>query len=200
MAENKAEYVFGHSSGAVIALEASFDMPIKKMALYEPPVLVDGRVPFPTQWLSDFNRAVAKGRKVKALALFIKNMKMKPVSKLPIWLFVPVLRLSLIGKNKDDAFSVLRTIGREVEMLQNLDPDVERYHTNTTSTLLLTGEGSPAYFRKAVGVLLKNMPVVNMTILPDHDHASPAVGNVTELSNEIKRFLLEPALEAKVLA
>jgi pimeloyl-ACP methyl ester carboxylesterase len=57
-------FVFGHSSGAVLALEATGKLPtrIKKQALYEPPFIVDdSRPPVPEDFATHVAELVSAG-------------------------------------------------------------------------------------------------------------------------------------------
>jgi pimeloyl-ACP methyl ester carboxylesterase len=63
--------VFGHSSGAVLALDAARVLPTKitKLALYEPPFIVDAsRPPMPEDFASHLSELVAAGRRGDAVA------------------------------------------------------------------------------------------------------------------------------------
>jgi pimeloyl-ACP methyl ester carboxylesterase len=58
-------YVFGHSSGAVLALDAARMLPTKitKLALYEPPLIIGAnRPPMPEDIASHLSELVAAGR------------------------------------------------------------------------------------------------------------------------------------------
>jgi pimeloyl-ACP methyl ester carboxylesterase len=69
-------FVFGHSSGAALALEAARLLPgkIRKMALYEAPFIVDdSRPPTPPEFLSRLNGLVADGRNEDAVELWNRN-------------------------------------------------------------------------------------------------------------------------------
>jgi pimeloyl-ACP methyl ester carboxylesterase len=64
-------YVFGHSSGAVLALDAARVLPSKitKLALYEPPFIIDAsRPPVPEDFASHLSELVAAGRRGDAVA------------------------------------------------------------------------------------------------------------------------------------
>ena len=73
-------YVFGMSSGAVLALEAAaHGLPIKKLALYEPPLLVDdSRTPVPADYLERIHQAVAEGRRGDAVEIFLTEAVQVP--------------------------------------------------------------------------------------------------------------------------
>lgn len=64
-------YLFGHSSGAVLALEATRRLAVAKLAVYEPPFIVDGSRPRPEP---DFGKRLrtllSEGRRDDAVALF----------------------------------------------------------------------------------------------------------------------------------
>jgi pimeloyl-ACP methyl ester carboxylesterase len=63
-------FVFGHSSGAVLALDAALAIPtrITKLALYEPPFIVDAsRPPMPQDFARHLTALVAAGRRGDAV-------------------------------------------------------------------------------------------------------------------------------------
>ncbi len=64
--------VFGHSSGAVLALEAAMQrLPIDRLAVYEPSYMVDGTRPLPPDDLDERLCAlVREGRRGEAVVLF----------------------------------------------------------------------------------------------------------------------------------
>ena len=64
-------FVFGHSSGAVLALEAArwLSTSITKLALYEPPFIVDeSRPPLPDDYLTQLTGLISSGRRGEAVA------------------------------------------------------------------------------------------------------------------------------------
>jgi pimeloyl-ACP methyl ester carboxylesterase len=63
-------FVFGHSSGAVLALDAALLLPYKitKLALYEPPFIVDdSHPPVPKDFAAHLHELVASGRRGDAV-------------------------------------------------------------------------------------------------------------------------------------
>jgi pimeloyl-ACP methyl ester carboxylesterase len=67
--------VFGWSSGAVLALDAAAaGLPIKRLALFEPPFVVDdSRPPLPADYVERLDAAVAAGRPGDAAAIFMTD-------------------------------------------------------------------------------------------------------------------------------
>jgi pimeloyl-ACP methyl ester carboxylesterase len=76
-----AASLFGLSSGAVLALEAASSFPdkVKKLALYEPPFLVDdSRPPVPDDYVAQLLRAVDEGRPGDAVEIFMTKAILIP--------------------------------------------------------------------------------------------------------------------------
>ena len=72
-----AAFVFGHSSGAVLALEAARLLPTKitKLAVYEPPFIIDdSRPPVPQDSASHLTRLVSSGRRGEAVEYFMTQV------------------------------------------------------------------------------------------------------------------------------
>jgi pimeloyl-ACP methyl ester carboxylesterase len=72
--------VFGHSSGAILALEAArHGVSIGKLAAYEPTYVIDGTRPHPADDLADRLRAlIAAGDRDQAAALFLAENALMP--------------------------------------------------------------------------------------------------------------------------
>jgi pimeloyl-ACP methyl ester carboxylesterase len=68
------EFVFGHSSGAGLALESARLLPgkITKLALYEPPFIIDdSRPPAPADFAAHLDELVASGRRGEVVESFM---------------------------------------------------------------------------------------------------------------------------------
>jgi pimeloyl-ACP methyl ester carboxylesterase len=74
-------YLFGLSSGAALALEAANrGLPIKKVAAYEAPFIVDdSRTPIPPDFLDKLNEMLAKDRRGDAVRAFMKLVGMPAI-------------------------------------------------------------------------------------------------------------------------
>jgi pimeloyl-ACP methyl ester carboxylesterase len=83
--------VFGHSSGAVLALNgAEHGLSIEKLALYEPPLIVDRSRPSTENDWAQIDAFVAEGRRGDALKVFLKSVEVPAFAValmrwLPIW-------------------------------------------------------------------------------------------------------------------
>src|SRR5690349_11513677 len=75
-ASGGSAFLFGSSSGAVLALQAANKLAskVKKQALYEPPFIVDdSRPPLPDDLPEKIKEALAKGKRDDALKLFFST-------------------------------------------------------------------------------------------------------------------------------
>jgi len=84
-------FVFGHSSGAILGLEAAaHGLPIRKLALYEAPLMVDGsRPPMQGDWLQ-IQDYIGQDRRSDALKVFLKSVGLPRLviaimRCLPVW-------------------------------------------------------------------------------------------------------------------
>ncbi len=86
-------FVFGHSSGAVLALEAARLLPTKitKLAVYEPPFIIDdSRPPAPEDYAQHLMELVSSGRRGEAVEYFMTEVGspaevVAQMRQLPMW-------------------------------------------------------------------------------------------------------------------
>ena len=80
--------VFGWSSGAVLALDAAAaGLPMRRLALFEPPFVVDdSRPPRPADYVQRLDDAVADGRRGDAVELFLTAAVSKTATAAPVLL------------------------------------------------------------------------------------------------------------------
>ena len=87
-------FVYGKSSGAVLALDAAnaLSAKIRKLALYEPPLIVDdGRPPPPPGYAEELDKLIAADRRGDAIEFFMTNVvgmpadAVAPMRKTPAW-------------------------------------------------------------------------------------------------------------------
>ncbi len=89
-----AQNIFGLSSGAIIALRASLAIPnLRGVALYEPPLSVNGSIP--VSWVPRYEREIAQGKITQALVTVFKGIPVGPpfFVRSPRFILAPVLAL-----------------------------------------------------------------------------------------------------------
>lgn len=190
MDASSAEFIFGHSAGALIALEAMPDKPLQKIALYEPPVSFHGSVP--TGWLPDFETALAQKKFKRALALSLKGLKVnEAINRMPFGVLIVLLSgLAMLEGEKEKGtrmFDLLHTLPADVRMLQETDNTFDRLSSLTTSISLMHGTESPAYFREGLEKLQGILQQASLKPFQGMDHYSPEQ-KTTELAAFLKTF------------
>ena len=85
-------FIFGSSSGAVLALEAAnkLSAKVKKQALYEPPFIVDdSRPPMPADFIEQVKQLLARDKRSDALRLFFSRAMGIPGIFITLMRFMP---------------------------------------------------------------------------------------------------------------
>jgi pimeloyl-ACP methyl ester carboxylesterase len=162
-------FVFGHSSGAVLALEAAaHGLAITRLALYEPPFIVDDSRPRPPQdFAAQLAELIASGRRGDAVALFLTKGVDLPADAVaqmrnaPMW----------------PAFEAMaHTLVYNTTIMGNFSVPAERVGSVTIPTLVLDGGESPAWARRAVQVVVDALPNAQRRTLKGQTHgAAPQI-------------------------
>ncbi|RAJ79000.1 pimeloyl-ACP methyl ester carboxylesterase [Chitinophaga dinghuensis] len=181
------DFIFGHSAGAMIALETMLTHPVKQLAIYEPPISVDRSFPF--SWIPDFETALRNGDKIKAMAISLKGLNIvEGIGKLPIWAIVLFIQaLSFTEEKGQRMVDLIPTLRADIHMAEQLDSQVERYREVTIPVCLMAGTKSPEYFHTGLKALSAVLPQSDTKIFDWMDHYSPE-GNVVAIANHLKRF------------
>ena len=164
-------FVFGHSSGAVLALEAARLLPnrITKLALYEPPFLLDGsRPPLPEGFQAQLERLVASGRRGDAVEYFMTAAVGTPgeivaqMRNSPPW----------PGFEKDAHTLVYEGILMG-DTLRGKPSSIKRWASVSVPTLVMDGGASPEFMHHAVEALVDVLPNAQHRRFPGLGHAVP---------------------------
>ena len=162
-------YVFGGSSGAVLALEAArlLGGKIKKLALYEPPFIVDeSRPPVPQDYVERLNALIAEGRRAEAIEYFLLDAMRVPAE------YVAQMRKGPMRPQLEALAPTLSYDGAIMGDTQRGDPlSLRKWATVSTHTLVINGEKSPAFLAHGAQELVKVLPDAQRCALPGQDHA-----------------------------
>jgi pimeloyl-ACP methyl ester carboxylesterase len=178
-------FLFGSSSGAVLALEAASKLPskVKKQALYEPPFIVDdSRLPMPADFLDRVKAALAQGKRTDALKLFFSTAMGIP------GFFVFIMRLMPSwSKSKAVAHTLPYDLSVMADTQGGKPLSKTRWATASMPTLVLTGGKSEAFFHTAGDALAEVLPKAEHKILKDQHHGS-AVMSPDVIASEMTQF------------
>jgi pimeloyl-ACP methyl ester carboxylesterase len=171
-----AHFVFGHSSSALIALQAALTLPsLHKVAIYEPPLSSHGSIS--TSWIPIFDREIAEGKPASALITFLKA---DHLTRLPRWLLLPLLKGYLQREKKtllpnDVPMEALIPTQRfDGLLVKEMDGKLETFAGVRAEVLLLGGAKSPAFLRDILDALERTLPQVKRIEYPDLGHGAPS--------------------------
>ena len=155
--------VFGYSSGATLALRAAASgSAISKLALYEPPFLVDdSRPPLPPDLPQQLAELISTGRRGDAVELYqtkavgipedvVKQMRQAP--------FRPALE------------AIAHTLVYDATIVGDLTLPTQLIAGITTPALVITGEHSPPLLRNAARAVAETLPSGELSTLAGQTH------------------------------
>ncbi|WP_343670881.1 alpha/beta hydrolase [Chitinophaga sp.] len=165
-----AAFLFGHSYGGLVALEAVVhNNPFKKIVVYEPGVSIAGN----WHWLGIYDAAMARNQYRKAFTAFVQGMGHSPLSKAPAWLANLILRIAIKGEDWQLKKSVLGTNLREHLEVKRLEGSYRKYASLSTPVLLAGGTASPDFITHMLHELKQTIPLAVVALLPGLHHLSP---------------------------
>jgi pimeloyl-ACP methyl ester carboxylesterase len=166
-------FVFGSSSGAVLALEAAASgVNIGKLALYEPPFRVDRNGPLPPHDLGkDIARLIADNRRGRAVRLFMTQAIGVPSSMVVGMRLMPGVWSKLMG--------MAHTITYDIAVMgdtQSGNPlPADHWAGVKVPTLVIDGGKSSTAQRNAAQALINVLPNAQRRTLPGQGHAAPVM-------------------------
>jgi len=161
-----AACLLGVSSGAVLALEAAArGLPVTKLAVYEPPFIVDGtRPPVADDFIPDLHRLLAAGKRDEVVKRFMRMVGMPGV-------FILLARLF---PNWRKLVAVAHTVSYDFTILQGTQAGKplprDRWSALRAPILVLDGGKSPLWMRHGCRALADLLPQSSYRTLPDQTH------------------------------
>ena len=161
-------FVFGMSSGAALALEAAnHGLAITKLALYEPPFIVDdARKPIPADYVTQLGELARSGRRGEAVEYFMANAVEVPADMVaqmrqsPMWPAMEALAHTLAY---DGAIMGDNMSGKPLSPGQWADV--------TIPTLVMDGGVSPVWMHNAAQAVAAILPNARRLTLEGQTHA-----------------------------
>lgn len=155
-------FVYGHSSGAILALEAALaGLPIAKLALYEPPLVLEGRPALPADLPEQLEQLAERGKRAEAAELFLSRA---------IGLPPAALERTKASRAWPSLEALAHTLSYDARLAADPAAIVERAARVEPETLLLDGSRSPAWLRAGVARLAAAMPRAERRSLAEQNH------------------------------
>jgi pimeloyl-ACP methyl ester carboxylesterase len=172
--------VLGFSSGCAVVLDTAAVTPgITKIALYEPPFIVDNtRTPLPADYVTHLNQLVAAGKRDEAVLYFLKVAVGIPeeylggMAQTPGW---------------DTMLQIAHTIAYDgafvINLMQGKPLPTDRWSNVTAPTLVIEGGDSITFFHTGADALAGVLKNATRATLPGQTH-------------EVAADVLAPVVEA----
>jgi pimeloyl-ACP methyl ester carboxylesterase len=172
--------IFGHSFGAACVLGAARQIPnLRRMILYEPPMLQEQQSPQRAVLLDRMEQMLADGEREKVVVTLLRDMLNIPQAMIDRIQTLP---------NWADQVAAAHTIPRELRQSHCYAPDLAALEQITIPTMFLLGSDSPSFFKETTETLNAHLPNSQIVILPGQQHS--AMLTAPELfANEIIHFL-----------
>jgi pimeloyl-ACP methyl ester carboxylesterase len=156
--------VFGNSSGGLLALDAAaHGLSIPKLAVYEPPVILDaGRARSFAELAPRLDEAAAAGRRSEAVELYFTQVMgmpaaaVAPMRRAPMW---PGLE------------AIAHTLGYDLRITARGPARLERLSSVRSATFVMDGGASPPWMREAIETLAMAIPGARRRTLEGQTHA-----------------------------
>jgi pimeloyl-ACP methyl ester carboxylesterase len=178
VAATGASRVFGLSAGALVALRTALATnELQRVAVYEPPLSVDGSVPL--AWVPRYTRELDAGRTAAALVTILKGLGTEPLFQwTPRLVLVPLLtlgaRLQRSAQAGDVPVSALvPTMRYDLRLIREMADTAKDYAALQARVLLLGGAKSPAYLGRALDRLSDALPRAERITLAGLGHSGP---------------------------
>jgi pimeloyl-ACP methyl ester carboxylesterase len=174
----------GHSFGALCSLGAALRTDnLRKLALYEPPLLIDGHQNHetPQELLAEMESLVEEGKNEELLELFLIEVPKITPEELEELRTTP---------NWAAAVKSAPTNVREFEAVLDYEFDPTQFGGLTIPTLLLSGSESPPFLQAATDALADALPNCRQTVFDGEGHL--AMNSAPErYTDEVLGFLCD---------
>jgi len=181
-------FLFGSSSGSVLALEAANKLGgrVKQLFMYEPPFIIDdSRPPMPDDFINEVSALVSANRRNDAVRLFFTKAMGIPSFA------VTLMRMLMPGWSK--MASVAHTIPYDLTLLAGTQTGNElpssRWAGTIAPTLVVVGSKSEAFFHTGAKALTNLLPDAQYRFLEGRDHSAVVMASKA-IADEVEQFFL----------
>lgn len=161
-------FVYGTSSGAALALEAAASgLPIGKLALWEPPYVLDESRRPPTDQAERYDEMISAGRRGDAVEYFMTKVVGLPPE------FVAEARNAPFWQAQE---ALAHTLAYDATVMGDYSLPAERAAAVTAPTLVMAGGASFPFMRETAQALTDFIPAGQHRVLEGQEHnVDPAV-------------------------
>ena len=183
--QHDIQLLFGHSFGAFSSLNTAIDYPLKKLAVYEPPLFSY----VPVDWLPQFEKELEKKDFISASVTFLNGMQMGGfIGKLPKPLLKIFFKMMAKGGEWEENVRLMETVPSEFRVIMNWDAGLERYKKITVPTLIMYGTKTTDYLISSVKEFAKWIPNNQLIAIDGLDHNAPDEQAPEQIAMKLKTF------------
>jgi len=161
-------YLYGMSSGAILALRAANKLgsKITRLALYEPPFILDNsRPPLPTDYVEQLNAAIAAGDRSKAVEIFMTQAILIPAG------YLDSMKADPMWAGMEQVAHTIAYDGMVSREFMAGQPWASGTWDGVTAKIrVITGENSESFFHTAAQTLADDLANAESTVLAGQDH------------------------------
>lgn len=195
--KTKAQNIFGLSAGAIIVLKtAIIESSIKKMALYEPPISVNGTKSL--AWIDKCEAALSKQHFGKAFISIVKGTD-DPSSlfnMLPGFITAPLMNFAINYEAKKDKTdgevslkSLISAMPYDIKVVLDAENIIHECKDLAKDALLLSGQRSQHYLQAAPDALAAVLPRARRVAFRGLGHTAADNGGKPEvIAEELRKF------------
>jgi pimeloyl-ACP methyl ester carboxylesterase len=169
--------LYGHSGGAALALQAAAGgLPVRKLALYEPPYILDETRRPPLDHVEQLEKMIAEGRRGDAAAYFMREVVRAPAE------FVAEARTQPWWAAQE---ALAHTLAYDARILGDYSLPTGRAESVRVPTLVLAGGADFPWMRDTARALASALPYGQTRMLEGQGHANV---DPTVLAPALKEF------------
>ncbi len=186
--QHDIQLLFGHSFGALSSLNTAIDYPLKRLAVYEPPLISY----CPTDWLPQFEKELEQNDFIGASVTFLKGMQMGGfIGKLPKPLLKIFFKIMAKGDEWEENIQLLKTIPDEFRVVMNWDTGFKRFKKISVPTLIMHGTKTTDYLILSAKELANFIPNHLLMAIDGLIHNAPDEQAPEQIAMKLKTFMGE---------
>ena len=194
IAASGASRMFGLSAGALVTLRTALVTPaLSRVALYEPPLSVNGSAP--VDWVPRYEREVAAGKAGAAVISALKGLRTEPLfARVPRFALAAFFTVAspVLAAHAEGEVSIrelVPTLRDDMRLIDEVADTIDDYSRLTADVMLLGGSKSPAYLHTALDELERVLPDATRVTFESLGHSGPDDdGDPARVAEELRRF------------
>jgi pimeloyl-ACP methyl ester carboxylesterase len=154
--------LYGTSSGAALALHAAAQLPsVSRLALWEPPYIIDPAARPPADQIEQYDRMIAEDRRGDAAEYFMTQVVRMPPE------FAAFARTQPWWASQE---ALAHTLVYDATIMDDYAPPTELAASVAVPTLILTGGASMPFMHGTAAVLVEALPNGRHQLLEGQEH------------------------------